>query len=152
MTTRTKVLIMILGAVAAYAFGRWSAPESIKEVIKTVEVEKTKTDEKTSDHTKTTTVVTEDPKGVKTTTTIVQNDVNTTSNTTSNTTKASDTEKETIRGSSKVSIELVGAVDITAPLGVDYGINVSKPLIGPITADLFVYKSGRLGAGIGLTF
>lgn len=152
LTTRTKILLATLSVVSAYAFGRWSAPETIKEVVKTVEVDKAKTKEHTSDHTKTTTTVTENKDGTKTTTIVVANDVDSSKNSTTSSSKASETDKEITRSSSKVSIEIIGAVDITAPLGIDYGLNVSKPILGPITIDFFGYKSGRLGAGIGLTF
>lgn len=158
--TRTKILICVLVILGAYAFGRWSAPDHIKEVIKTVEVEKkhevdsSKTDKK--DRTKTTIIVTTKPDGTKQSVTTISNDVDTTKTTASNETtvdsKSSESSKEITRASSKVSIELIGAVDITKPLGIDYGINLSKPVLGPITFDTFIYKSLRVGFGIGLTF
>ena len=152
LQTRTKVLICILITVTAYGIGRWSAPEKVVEKIKVVEVEKTKTKEHSKDRTKTTTTISENPNGSKTTTIVVANDVETGKSTTTNTSKSTESEKETIRASSKTTVLLLGAVDVTAPLGIDYGISASRSILGPISISVFGYKSGRLGAGVGLTF
>lgn len=157
--SKLGVLSVILLTLVAYGFGRWSAPETVKEVVKTVEVEK-KTETKTTDtdkdkHKKTTVTETIGADGTKTTTTVIE-EATTTKRTTADTstdTKDSTTvsDKETTYSSAKVSVLALYGVRFSAGEQV-WGASVSKPILGPITVGIWALTPGVIGASVGLTF
>ena len=160
MTLKVKVIIGVIAVVTAYAFGRWSAPEKIVEVTKTVEVErKDSTVQKESDRNRrketTKTEVTR-PDGTveKTENTVETTDTHseTDKRNTTDTTKNTETLKEVTVGSAKVTIGALGAARFSGSSPVTYGLFVSRPILGPITVGVFGLADGTIGGMLGLTF
>jgi len=152
MTTRLKVLLSILIILTSYAIGRWSSPEKVKIETHTVEVEKKQDEEVSKDHKITTIVVTTHIDGTKTTTTTIADDKYTDDKSSDVVHSTTDTEKETTYSSSKTTVSALVGVNLTKAALPDYGLGVSKPVLGPVTIGVFGFKSGEIGASVGLTF
>ena len=60
--------------------------------------------------------------------------------------------KEIEKSSSKLTISLLGAVNVTDPGLPTYGIAITRPILGPITVGAFGFQNGLVGVSIGLTF
>lgn len=140
MTTKTKLLIAAASLLTAFAFGRWSAPE----YQKTTKDQSETTD--SSSHKKTTVVEKEKPDGTKEKKTIVEEDRDRSKSKTS-----SETE-ETLARRDRVSLSALGGFHFNGESSPDYGISISKPVLGPITLGIWGLQSGVIGASIGLTF
>lgn len=153
MTTRVKIIIVVVALATSYAAGRWSAPEKVKIVTQTVEVEK-KTNDKTVDKDqKVTVIVNTKPNGEKTETTITENktkdDVKTTD--THTTTKSDD--KEVTKSQSRLNLSVLGGVDARGPqVSPVFGGHVSKEVLGPVSVGLWGLSNGSAGVSLGLTF
>lgn len=152
MNPRLKVLLSILIILTAYAFGRWSSPEKVRIETHTVEVEK-KTNEKISkDHKITKIIVKTHLDGTKTTTTTIADDRSTDDKSSDDLHSTIDTTKEITNSSSKTTVQALVEVSLTKAALPDYGMGISRPVLGPITVGVFGFKSGIVGGGIGLTF
>ncbi len=146
-------LIFIGGAlVLAFTSGRWLAPTKVVTEVKTVEVEKKTDTTKTNTNEHKTTVITTKPDG--TSQTVITDDTHTGSKTTDTTsiTNTSDTTKEVTRPSSKVTLSALGGVDIHNLSTPIYGVSISKPILGPLTAGAWGLNTGAVGVSIGLSF
>jgi len=158
MQTKYKVIIAVSTIILAFAVGRYSVPQKIKVVTKTVEVEK-KTDATKTDEKKNVVVVVHEirrPNGTidKTTTTTVSDQRNSTHTSTDNKLDASTTDKEITAQSSKITISLlggdnVGSGTISPPV---FGVSITRPILGPITVGVWGLNNATFGASIGLTF
>lgn len=160
MQTKAKIIISSVSLLAAFAFGRYSAPEKVKTETKTVEVEKktedTKTDVDKNRHKETKVVEVTRPDGSKEKTTEVTEDTNvfkkTDQSTTDNTTKSAEESKETTYAAAKVTISALAGANVSSLSVPVFGASVSKPILGPIAVGLFGFANGLAGFSIGLTF
>ena len=149
MSNKLKLLACCLVVVAAFAAGRWAAPEKVRTETKIVEVEK-KTSKK-DEHRETTTTDVVKPDGTHTSTTTVVEDNH--EGTTSDTSLTEVDKKEVTRGTSKVTISALAGIrpfDLTTPPV--YGASITKPILGPLAVGAFFLTNGTVGASIGLTF
>lgn len=155
MSTLSKVILTFIVLAVAFGFGRWSAPEKVKIQEKTVYVEKKSSQSETDrdKHRKTVTVVVTHPDGTTTSTTTTEEDTKTDRRTAETDDKSGSSElsKEITRGS-LTTVSALAGTNITSPLGVDFGLAVSRPVLGPITIGIFGFKSGLAGASLGLSF
>lgn len=154
MTTKTKVIVAVISLATAYGFGRWSAPEKIKIETKTVTVEVT-TEKKETDkdtHKKTTVKEVTKPDGSKEKITEIVEDTTTKTKTKSKDKVSEVTESVTEKtySTSKVTVLALAGVPITGGLP-DFGLSVSKPILGPISISIGMFKSGLIFGGLGLT-
>jgi len=139
----------VVGAVLlAFAAGRYLTPTKIE--IKTVEVEKKKTDVERDKRKETTTTVTENPDGTKTTVTKTVEDTNTRKSTTTDKTVEGETTK-TYRGA-KTSVMVLGATRADDLLSRSYGMAVSRQVLGPISVGGFFLTNSTVGVSLGLEF
>ncbi len=156
MTTKTKVILSIVALLTAYGFGRWSSPEKVVTVVKTVEVEKKKSKTETSKEVHRTTTITETtkPDGTKTVTTTIREDSVTEreKNTSENRSKSTEETKEITRASAKVTVSALAGIDILSPGAPLYGASLSKPVLGPITLGIWGLTNSVGGVSLGLTF
>lgn len=147
---KKAAIIVVLSVVVSFAFGRYFAPEKVKEVTKTVTIEK-EVERKRQDTNKKTVIVTR-PNG-ESRTEIVEV---THSDITKEGTKLSENEhsQEKSRSSDKVTILALGGVNVLSidRNQVQYGLSVSRPILGPITVGLWGLSSGVGGLGVGVTF
>lgn len=160
MKTRYKVIIMIVSLATAYAFGRFSAPEKIKIETKVVEIEKKDKkiakDIEKNKRKDTKTVRITKPTGEKVV--IIREiedsslDVKTRSNEKEEKLKAEASKKEEQKTQGRVTVSVLGGVDITNPNKIIYGGSVTKPILGPVTIGLFGLTDGVCGGSIGLQF
>lgn len=160
MQIKYKILIITVSLTAAFAGGRLSTPVKIKTVIQTVEVEKkqsnTDTDSNQDKHKETVVKEVVKPDGEKETTTTTTEDTTLHKNTNTSTTDQTDISqtqsKEIIKDSnSKVTISgLVGVNALNVSKGLDFGVSISKPILGPIAIGLFGLKSGTVGFSLGI--
>lgn len=161
MSTTTKVLLSILALVVSYAFGYWTAPETIKTETKIVEVEKTSKDT-TTDTSKTRNkkiVIVEitRPDGTKEKSTTITDDtqIDRKKETSEDTTVNKDTTemKEVTTSSSKTHLSALSGIDIFSPQsGLVYGGAISKEVLGPISIGVWGLSNGLAGCSVGLTF
>lgn len=163
MSTKAKVITSVIVITSAFALGRYTVPTKVITETKIVEVEK-KTEDKKQDVEKNTkkrteTTETVKPNGEKTTTTVVTEETNTDKKTdkisTTDKTTDSESKKEVVSGQDKVTISLLGGVQLFNNNGINslvYGLGISKPVLGPITIGAFGFNDGRVGCSLGLTF
>jgi hypothetical protein len=156
MNGRDLAILASIGMLVAFAAGRWTGPEKIKTVVQTVTVEK-KTDDQTKkeqDHKKYTVVETTTPNGTKTKTTTITDDrgVTSTDKSTDNTDTTQTKSKEVDKSSSKLTLQVLAGLNITAPGTPTYGLSVSRNLLGPIVVGVFGMTNHTAGFSIGLTF
>lgn len=160
MNTKTKVILCTGALLGAFAAGRWACPEKVRVDTHTVEVEKkseqVKTDTDRDRHVDTTVTVITLPDGTKEQTTHTVQDTHTQQERklaeTDSTTKDSDTLKETIYASSRVTISLLGGVSTDNFSKPVYGVSLTKPILGPITVGIFGLSDRTFGCSVGLTF
>lgn len=152
MTTKQILIVCALALVTAFAVGRWSAPEKVK--IQTVTVEKKTEDKQVAidDHKLTTITETDKPDGTKVKTTVISDNKDTKVDDKKTDDLSQTTTKETEKSSSKVTISLLGAVDLSDPTSPTYGLSITRPILGPITLGIFGLQDKVVGMSIGLTF
>lgn len=162
MQTKYKVIIGVVALVVAFAFGRYSAPESVHEVKETTETatkEKNKekaTEKHTHDASKVT-VITK-PDGTKEVTHEFTHDEDTSRKSSSNTSETvAKTDKEekdiTYKGSKLTLSALAGAkVNFSEPLTPAYGGMIQKEVLGPISVGAFGFSNGMAGVSVGVSF
>jgi hypothetical protein len=155
MTTKQKLIIGGVALLTAFAAGRYTVPERIKIETKTVEVEKkaVQSDADRAKHqdTVTTTIKKTDGTVITTSHTVLDTNTDVKTKSTSTDSIATDQTKEIVQGSSPVTVLAVGAVNLSTP-SFSYGLQVSKPILGPITVGVSFLTNGTLAAGVGLTF
>lgn len=148
-----------LALLVSFASGRWLAPEKVKTVVQTVEIEN-KSNNKDSEaernkkkETTTTEKTNLDGSTEKTTHTVEETDTTkkTNESDSSQSTTSKTASKEIERGTSKVTISALAGTNITAPQIV-YGASVYRGVLGPIGIGLFGFTNGIVGAMIGLSF
>lgn len=162
MTTKYKIIIVVVSLTAAFAAGRYTVPSKVITETKIVEVEK-KTQDQKQDVAKnvkkrTETTETLKPDGEKTTTIVVTEETVTDKKTDKTTIvdKAKDEEsrKEVISNQDKVIVSLLGGAKLINP-GINplvYGLSITKPVLGPIAIGAWGLNNGTFGMSIGLTF
>ena len=151
MSTKIKMLIVVVSIGTAFAIGRYTVPEKVRVETKIVEVEKKVEDKKENTHKQTHTITTVKPDGTKVTDETTKEDDIIDDKDTDVVSKNTDTTTETTRGASKVTISALGALNLTNSTPA-YGLSITKPILGPITVGLFGLNNGTVGASIGLTF
>ena len=144
---KTKVIAGTLLLAGAFAFGRWTVPTKVKIETKIVEIERK--DKDLHKDRKKKTIIVKNPDG--TTTTTITDDTTTDRHETDNLNKNTDTLKEITRGS-QVTVSALAGVKIQGPTSIDYGLSITKPVLGPLTIGVFGLKSGTVGASVGLSF
>ena len=166
---RNKIIVLGGVALISFAFGRYLTPEKIKIETKTEYVERTdKTkDQKESTNTdkdshikRTTTEITK-PDGTVIRRTKTEKDTSTqiTTDKTSNEKEVTDkrlTKEESKAveyGSGRVIISgLVGLQATNPAQGFQYGLHVTKPILGPITFGVWGFHNLNVGLSLGLQF
>lgn len=161
MSKKLKVILSLIALATAFAFGRYTSPEKVREVTKSESKEKSNSEKDKSkdvhEKKKTKTVVIKNPDGSTKTIKVVDSskDTNSSSKETSNSEKLSksETEKETTYSRNKLTLLGLAAQDINnfTPKPI-YGGMVSKEVLGPITAGAFGFANGMVGLGLGLSF
>lgn len=163
LTTKNKVIIVVVYSVALVGLGAYLVPTKIKTEIKTVEVEKkddkTVVKKDTNTHKKTVTVVTQKPDGEKTTTITKTDDSTSTDDKHSieqtSIDKTTDQTKEVTKTGGTLRLSLLGGAHIfgsstSATNVLVYGASASKNLIGPMSCGLWGLSDGTVGASIGI--
>lgn len=140
MSTKTKVIIVLVSLALAFAGGRYSIPKATVDAQKQVEVDKQK-DVKT--HTDTT--VTKAPDGTTTTHTVTDKD----STTKTDTVSSEHTVVSQKHTNLNVSALVATKVDDLTPM---YGASVSKEFVGPVTIGAFALTNGTIGLSVGIDF
>lgn len=160
MTTKSKIILTIVCLTVSFAFGRYSAPTTVKTETKVVEVDKKK-DTKTSEtdinkHKETVVKEVTHPDGTKEVITTVTEDTVASRDTKekSKETKSKDTDitKEVTRSSGRLNISVLAAIDTTQLSTPVYGLSVTRDVIGPISIGLFGFTNKTIGASLGLSF
>jgi len=160
MSPKYKIIISVVALAASYGAGRWGSPAKVVTQVKTVEVEKkqeqVKDDTHKDTHTVTTTKEIDKPDGTKEKETKVTQDVVDSSKYIDTTqTKIDESKvdtKEVTYDTAKVTVSALATTNILSPQGLDYGLSVSKPILGPLTVGVLGFESGRIGFSVGLTF
>lgn len=158
---KTKVILITLGLMSAFAFGRWGTPVKVVEKTAIVEVEK-KMDNKQTDidrdlHKETTVTEKVTPDGIRITETKTKEDRTTEKRTQEvkqdDTSTKTESSKETVYPYSDVTISaLVGVpISFTSTTHLYWGCSIQKPILGPVTVGLFGLSSGVAGISLGLT-
>lgn len=144
MDSKTAGMILVIAA-SFFLIGRTTAPEKIKVEKEFVAVTTYKENiDKQFDINATTTTISK-PDGTKVTRTKRTDRSKETKATSSREIQYKTEIKEIIK-SSPTSVMLV------ATNGLDYGLSLSRQVLGPITIGIFAFKSGVFGASIGVNF
>jgi hypothetical protein len=162
MTQKYKILIGVVALVISFAFGRYSAPISLKTETKTAQTDDKKSSEtddaKKHTHSSDTVVDITRPDGTKEHKVTHDNDTdvdNSKKETASDDkSKSTSVTKEETRSSSRLTISALAGthMSFSSPVTIDYGAMVCKDVIGPIHVGLFGFSSGLAGIAIGLSF
>lgn len=156
MTTKAKVIITIVSLATAFAFVRYSLPEKVVTITKTVEVEKkvATTDSDTNRHKETKTTEKTNTDGSKEVTTVVTEDTNrkTGSKEVDSDRKLSDTSTTTTRGQGHTTLSALVGTSVTSKGVQAYGVSATTAIWGPIAISVWGLNNGIIGAGLGLTF
>lgn len=151
MDTKYKVGILAVSLVVAFAVGRYTVPETVRIETKIVEVEKKVKDIKKDKNKETKVTTIKKPDGtVETVKTITEN-TKTDSKSETNSETKTDNKSETIRGSDKVTLGVMGGFDVLTNKAV-YGGSVYRPVLGPIGIGVWGLSNATCGATIGLSF
>lgn len=167
MTRNKKIIAVLVALVTAFAFGRFTAPESVKRESETHTVENTdkNKDEKTNvekdKHVEKVVIEVVRPDGTKETTTRIVEDTKlvkekdkTTTETNRKTTNEKTTE-EIVYGRNRLIVTALVAVKpnfFGGDGGVVYGAQVQKQFLGPIYVGLWGLLPNTVGASLGLSF
>jgi hypothetical protein len=152
MTTKQIIIVSILAILTAFAVGRWSAPERVKTV--TVTVEK-KTDDKVTaidDHKLTTITEVDKPNGTKIKKTVISDSRDTSIHNKSTDDISKTQTKEVDKSTSKLTASFLMGINLANPGLPNYGISITRPILGPITVGAFGFQNKTVGLSIGLTF
>lgn len=156
MSTKVKITILAILLMVSFASGRYLTPVKVVTEVKTVEVEKKKTDTNEQQNTHKETEVKEvvKPDGTKETTTkIVEDDSDKKSTSEKDmVSKETDKTKEVTKSNNGLSLSALGGVSISGVPNTVYGGIVQKPLLGPIGIGVWGLSNGTVGASIGLSF
>lgn len=138
----TVIIIALILLAVAFAAGRYSV-----KFVTTTEV--TKTDEKRQEETKkdTRTVIVKAPDG--TTTTTIDTHVDTRI---VDTTRTTDEVKTVTNTRKTVNVAILGSYDFSSQKTPDFGLSISKEVLGPMTVGVWAMKSGVIGVSLGLNF
>lgn len=148
MENKTKVALLAVLTLTAFAFGRYSAPTKVVEVER--KSEKSKTETERNKHRETETKEVTRPDGTKEKTTKVVEDTETERKT--DTAKNSEKSKETVRGSKTLSLSLLAGANIPNVSSQVIGGHVSTQLLGPITIGVWGLSDRTAGFSLGLNF
>lgn len=170
LSTKQKVIVVSVYTLLIFALGRYSNSYTLKQsdakqaessIVKK-DNDKTEVEAKKDIHKETTTVSKVLPDGTKETTTKVVEDTHADSNTKKDSkssevglNKESEVASKTIeRGDQKTTISVLAGVSLfnSNEPAIDYGLSVTKPVLGPIAIGLWALKSGTVGASCGIQF
>lgn len=152
MTNKTKVIIACAALLAAYAFGRFSAPEKVKTEIKTVEVEKKAESTDANKHKETTQTTVTHKDGTTETVTKTVEDTSKKTKETDNLSLTQDKTKEIIYSSNPVNISvLTGSTLSFSSNPIIYGGMISRKIIGPVTIGIWGMSNRTGGFTLGLS-
>lgn len=137
MTTKAKVILVVLTLVLAFAGGRYSVQQPNTSATTDTKIDK-------DTHTKKTVVIIKEPDGKETTTTVVERDTKTKTDTnTSNTT--TQVKRNTL------SVAALAGIEVNDKQMV-YGASVSKEVLGPVTVGAWGLTNGTVGVSLGINF
>lgn len=142
MNTKIKVLVAIIAILAVFAAGRYSVQSITKTEIVQID-EKKKEDIKEDTHT----VIVKNPDG--TTTTTIDSHVDTSR---TDTTKTTDKIVQQTNTRKTLNVSLLSSYNLVSPATLDFGLSISKEVLGPVTVGLWGMKSGIVGVSVGLNF
>jgi hypothetical protein len=155
MNRYQSALIIIVLSVS-FALGRYTVPTKVVTETKTVYVEnqseKTNVDKNKHKDTVTVEKINKDGTTTKTTHTVEDSKTDTKKDVELSVDSSTQTRKEVSRESlTNVSL-LVGTEIISITHSLNYGLSISKPILGPISIGAFGFTSGLVGFQIGLNF
>lgn len=137
----SEIAVVVILALT-FAAGRYTVKPEIKEVVR---VEKQKETEVQTDRT---TTIVKGPGGTETTTIVERRREE------NRESSKEATEKETRPGAGdrhRWSVGVLGALDLSRGIPV-YGLQVSKEVLGPVTAGVWGLNNGTIGVSVGLNF
>lgn len=154
LSTKWKVIIVIISLLGAFASGRYSVPVKIKTTEVSTDNKKVDVDSTKDKHKETTTVTVVKPDGSKETTTKIVEDDKAKTDSTVVDNKTDNKETTVTKGSSRLNISVLGGVGLRGLPTITpvFGAHVSKDLIGPVSIGAFGLSDGTFGASLGLTF
>ncbi len=157
MENKTKIIIVSVALLVAFAFGRYSAPEHVKIETKIVEIEKKVVDTDTLRDRHREVVIKEivKPDGTKekVTTTVEDSNTSRKTRTEEETSRTENRSEEITRGSKVTLAALIGSpLRLNSSFEPIYGGIISKPILGPITVGVWGMSNKTAGFALGLTF
>lgn len=159
MTTRVKVVIVVVSLATAFATGRFTVPTKTVTVVKEVTVEKKVVDTNSdrTDHKVTTVTETDQINGIKTIVTVIKDDVDNKTDVIAKTDKTDDLSesKTVVKSGGRLNISALGGLSLASlniPQAPIFGVHVSKDILGPISGGLWGLTDKTLGISLGLTF
>lgn len=152
----------IVVGLVCLGIGRFSLPAKVVEktvtITKIVEVEKKQTEEDKVKHVDKVyhkVVRSDGTQDITITDKTIDNDNKTTVDTKSSETDSTKTKEKTVTySSSSTFIKVLGAVNVSDPAGIMYGLGIEKRLLGPVTFGTFGLfgRNVIIGGTLGLVF
>jgi len=137
LNKNTAGVIVII--VIAFCVGRYTSPEKIKTETKIVEVEK-----EVNKKQKQVVKIKENTDGSKET--VIVTDTETDEKVTAH----SETQTKEVTNPRKVNVSILAGTSL--PINMVLGVNVSKPILGPITAGVWALNNKTAGLSLGFNF
>lgn len=150
MSTKTKIVSVLVALIAAFSAGRWLSPERIVTKTVTIEVEKKQTNTEKDKDTHTVVVETRKPDGTTEKTTTIDTAAHTDTKTTDMTKTDTEMDKTVTYSESKTTILFTYGF-VLGSASPTYGGSVSRPVFGPLSLGVSGNSSGLVSVGIGLT-
>lgn len=150
ISSKTKGILVASGLLISFAMGRYSiqTPE-ISTQINQKTTEQISTDKE--DHTQTIIIHTKAPDGTEKTTTTINNNIDTKTKDKYTTTIA-ETQVVTPPPHDLWSVSAMVGLNPTSNFVPTYGAQVSKKILGPVAAGIFIFSNGFAGVSLGVTF
>ena len=159
---KKKISIVVIALICSFALGRYTVPTSVKEESKTAKTDQKKdtSNETVKSDRKYKIIVKEErrPDGtiVRTETKVYDNKKENSKTDTKeeNKSETSETKKEVKRDGSRLSLSLLAGTkfNFSSTTSIDYGIMISRDVIGPFHLGAFGFTSGLVGFGVGVSF
>lgn len=154
MSTKAKVIGVVILVVASFAAGRWASPTKIITETKIVEVKNEKENKQTDTdkHKESKTIVVEKPDGSKETTTTTTEDTTkkVSDEKTTDTKTTVDKTKEIVYAKNRLSISALVGANSLPPAPVVYGGHVTYSILGPINVGVWGLSNLTFGVSLGL--
>jgi hypothetical protein len=148
---KNKIIIGSFLLLVSFAFGRYSASYMTSKSSSTTTSD-TQIEDQSLTKIHTVIVTLEKPNGDKQTTEIIDDNTIKNDKKDEESTNKTQTEKTQGEGNTKYNLSVFAVTSVKKLEEPNYGLEVSKEILGPITMGVFGINNGQIGVSIGINF